>query len=317
MPDAETSKGASAGHTATTLAVRIGHSVHAPHVLSKTRHESADLPDLGATTSTRGWVALGAVIILLLAGLIYGLFGSYQNQTMYGGIAIGAGQKFVISASADGVITSLSLTNVVNDAGTPLAQIQPASSVEGGAAPDANSSNATDVALPNQASIASWNVGLGSPVKVGDVLGDAIIFASKSDLARQGAKQPLVAVSFLSLNDTMSLRSALQLEAVALGKDGKAVSAQVDIVEVSNFPVTEAHIALLTGNPTFAHQVITATNGGAYEVDFGYKNPQDYQEIMSSVKSGSRPPVVTGSLATIIATTISTNPLAFLFGGGS
>lgn len=311
------SSGSSGATKVEHKAERIIHSVLSPHLLSKNAGDSSSLPDLGATTSTRGWVALGAVIVLLLAGLIYGVFGSYQTQTSYGGVAVGAGEKMVISANADGVIASLTSANVINRAGAVLVEIAPVSTAESGVASKATSATFTSVALPESSAIIGWNVGLGSPVKVGDVLGDALIFATKSEASGRVSSDPTSAVSFLSLSDVQSVRSALSLTAVARGRDGAPVSAEATIAGVSAFPVSEARIAFVTGNPTFAKDVMTATNGEAYEVEFGYKNPEDYQEILKSVEAGQAPPVVTGAIATIVATSISTNPLAFLFGGGS
>ena len=311
------SSGSSGATKVEHKAERIIHSVLSPHLLSKNAGDSSSLPDLGATTRTRGWVALGAVIVLLLAGLIYGVFGSYQTQTSYGGVAVGAGEKMVISANAEGVIASLTSANVINRAGAVLVEIAPVSTAESGVASKATSATSTSVALPESSAIIGWNVGLGSPVKVGDVLGDALIFATRSEASGRVSSDPLSAVSFLSLSDVQSVRSALSLTAVARGRDGAPVSAEATIVGVSAFPISEARIAFVTGNPTFAKDIMTATNGEAYEVDFGYKNLEDYQEILKSVEAGQQPPVVTGAIATIVATSISTNPLAFLFGGGS
>jgi len=273
---------------------------------SKTAPEATSegaLPDLGSPTSTRSWVALLAVILLLAAAGIWGYLGSVSVLTQVPAVAAGGGLIYEITAPTDGTIASIVSPGVVIPEGAPVATIDP---IGAGLAVPVNQN---DVVL-----VSSWNVVLGSPVTKGQVIARGAIFNMQPKTAGVDAAEPLAGLAFVSGDMADIIKSAPSLTLSAVGTSGQVLTAPVVLLSVGAFPVSESRVALMTGNPYFALNLMKSDRGNTFEVYLGYANIDDYNKVEESVKEGMTPIVVSGAQATLTITEVKTNPLSFLFG---
>ena len=261
------------------------------------------LPDLGRPTSTRSWVALLAVILLLASAGIWGYLGNVSVLTQVPAVAAGGGLIYEITAPTDGTIASIVSPGVVIPKGAPVATIDPISA--GLAVPV----NQNDVVL-----VSSWNVVLGSPVTKGQVIARGAIFNMQPTTAGVGASEPLAGLAFVSDDMADIIKSAPSLTLSAVGTSGQMLTAPVVLLSVGAFPVSESRVALMTGNPYFARNLMKSDRGNTFEVYLGYANVDDYNKVEESIKEGMTPIVVSGAQATLTITEVKTNPLSFLFG---
>ena len=261
------------------------------------------LPDLGRPTSTRSWVALLAVILLLASAGIWGYLGNVSVLTQVPAVAAGGGLIYEITAPTDGTIASIVSPGVVIPKGAPVATIDPISA--GLPVPV----NQNDVVL-----VSSWNVVLGSPVTKGQVIARGAIFNMQPTTAGVGASEPLAGLAFVSDDMADIIKSAPSLTLSAVGTSGQMLTAPVVLLSVGAFPVSESRVALMTGNPYFARNLMKSDRGNTFEVYLGYANVDDYNKVEESIKEGMTPIVVSGAQATLTITEVKTNPLSFLFG---
>lgn len=261
------------------------------------------LPDLGSPTSTRSWVALLAVVLLLAAAGIWGYLGSVSVLTQVPAVAAGGGLIYEITAPTDGTIASIVSPGVVIPKGAPVATIDPIS---------------VGIAVPvnqeDEVLVSSWNVVLGSPVTKGQVIARGAIFNMQPTLAGVDAGEPLAGLAFVSDDMAEIIKSAPSLTLSAVGTSGQVLTAPVVLLSVGAFPVSESRVALMTGNPYFAQSLMQGDRGNTFEVYLGYANIDDYKKVDESVKQGTTPIVVSGAQAILTVTEVKTNPLSFLFG---
>lgn len=278
---------------------------HAPHE-NRLRHPSAtSLPDLGSTTSTRSWVALAAVLLVMIAALAWGLFGVITVQTTIGAEAAGGGIVYQVTAPTNGVVKAIAPSGKIIGQGFPVAVIDPD---DGG--PE------VPVASDKSVLISTWNVVLGSPVKVGDVIAQGVVFGIPPALAGVDSAQQIAAMTYVPANYVDTIKSAIGLQLVVKETDGDMKAFPATFISADAYPSSEERIALVTGNPTFASQVTETNEGETFAVYLGYANPEDKQALAESLKSGATPLITTGSAATLIITEAQSNPLQFLFGAG-
>ena len=220
---------------------------------------------------------------------------------------VGAGTAvtaiYEITAPTDGTIASIVSPGVVIPKGAPVATIDPISA--GLAVPV----NQNDVVL-----VSSWNVVLGSPVTKGQVIARGAIFNMQPTTAGVGASEPLAGLAFVSDDMADIIKSAPSLTLSAVGTSGQMLTAPVVLLSVGAFPVSESRVALMTGNPYFARNLMKSDRGNTFEVYLGYANVDDYNKVEESIKEGMTPIVVSGAQATLTITEVKTNPLSFLFG---
>jgi len=262
---------------------------------------ASEFSSLGDTTSTRSWVALSAVLVLLLAVLVFGIFGTLSIQkdvptTLAGSGISGSGSApAVVTATASGTVSSLSQTDSSYKKGAVLAQVRPLS---GGAS--------VPLLAETALILTQWSVIDGSPVSAGDAvaLADTTGGTTSYGGTATTTTSSLAAISWLSADDVSTVKAS---KALSLQVNGK--SYPVKVGNINNFQSSEAQIALLTGNPTQASQIINSTDGLAYQVSFEFTNSSDSQD---SANSGS-----VDDVGTIVITEVEADPLTVLFGGGA
>lgn len=243
------------------------------------------------------------MILLLASAGIWGYLGNVSVLTQVPAVAAGGGLIYEITAPTDGTIASIVSPGVVIPKGAPVATIDPISA--GLAVPV----NQNDVVL-----VSSWNVVLGSPVTKGQVIARGAIFNMQPTTAGVGASEPLAGLAFVSDDMADIIKSAPSLTLSAVGTSGQMLTAPVVLLSVGAFPVSESRVALMTGNPYFARNLMKSDRGNTFEVYLGYANVDDYNKVEESIKEGMTPIVVSGAQATLTITEVKTNPLSFLFG---
>lgn len=269
------------------------------------KESQAALPDLGNPTSTRSWVALTAVLLLIAATGAWSLLGQISVQTQVDAVAAGGGLVYQVTAPIDGTVGQLSPVGTVIAKGTGVARINP---LDGG--------DSVGVATQDDVLIAAWEVTLGSPVTAGDRIARAVIFGKEPSKAGLDIDEPLAALVYASEELATTIETAPELEVSVVGTDGKTYTSQGKYLSRSPFPVTEARIELITGNPFFAASVMQSGQGDVFEVYIGYQDESDFRRLVDESKPGQEPVILSGESATLIVTEVATNPLAFLFGSG-
>jgi hypothetical protein len=280
----------------------LKHSKAHPSSASQT-----SLPDLGSTTKSRSWVALIAVVLLLLAALGWGLFGKITVQTTFGATAVGGGLVYEVVSDVEGAVSSLSTTNVIISAGSPLIAVSP---FNGDTTP-------VNVTADNDVIVRDWEVALGSPVSIGDIIGQGVVLGVPPKNSGVASDQPVLAVTYVALNDVQLFAESLAMEVVIEGEKNKLETFGGTYLGVSAAPVSQKRIALVTGNPTFAASVTEKNNGAPYAVYLGYADEKDVARVKSQLVPGSTPLYVTGAQATVLLTETQSNPIQYLFRGGN
>ncbi len=276
-----------------------------PSPQSGSKEAQNALPDLGNPTSTRSWVALVAVLVLIAATGAWSLLGQISVQSEVPAVAAGGGLVYQVTAPVDGTIGQLSAVGKVIAKGTPVARIVP---TDGG--------DSVGVATQDDVLITAWEVTLGSPVTAGDLIARGVIFGKDPAKAGLDIDEPLAALVYASEALADSIQAAPGLEVSVVGTDGKTYKSKGTYLSRGLFPVTEARVELVTGNPFFARSVMEDSQGDTYEVYIGYENEADFKARTDESKPGQEPAVLSGESATLIVTEVATNPLAFLFGSG-
>lgn len=280
-----------------------GSAPPSPHAGMK--ESQAALPDLGNPTSTRSWVALVAVLLLIAATGAWSLLGQISVQTRVDAVAAGGGLVYQVTAPIDGTIGQLSPVGTVIGKGTGVARIVP---LDGG--------DSVGVATQDDVLISAWEVTLGSPVTAGDRIARAVIFGKNPSKAGLDIDEPIAALVYAPDELVTSIESAPALEVSVVGTDGKTYTSQGKYLSRSPFPVTESRVELITGNPIYAASIMESGQGEIFEVYVGYEDVADFQRLVDDTKPGKEPVVLSGEDATLTVTEIATNPLAFLFGSG-
>lgn len=261
---------------------------------------------LGSTTATRSWVAISAVILVMVAGLAWGLLGTVTLQQTVGGVSVGAGITYEVATPKAGIVTNLAPVGHVYEPGHPLATVRPD---DGG--PDIT------VPAPARLQVQGWDVVLGSPVQPGAPIGRGALIDSDLQMSGLSTKDPIVAVTFVPQDYYEEFANAVGIEVTIPNMGGTPKTYAAKLVSFSAYPSSIERIAQVTGNQTFAEQVTQDTAGETYMVTLGYVDPADAEQVQAAAKSGDKAQITTGQIASIVITKVSSNPLRVLFGSGS
>lgn len=249
---------------------------------------AAGLGELGKTTSSRGWLALVALALVIVGFGIWGLFGTIPVQSTIPATVTNGVYPIEVSSPVDGTVTSISTGTDATTvpAGTELMTITP----RGGGKPVA-------VTAPVEMGF-SFDVVQGTPVTTQTVV------AHGSPLSAAGTDNDGKAqvYAFLSTDVVASLRSAESMTVTPNAPSLAGDQAPIAITYVGSMPVTQEQIALLTGgNTIYAQSAYEAAGGAPYAVLFNYLNAADAD-------------TVNGTAAAQITVTQSTpHPLSLLF----
>lgn len=250
---------------------------------------ASGLGELGRTTSSRGWLALIALLLVIVSFTIWGLFGTIPVQSTIPATVTNGSIPIQITAGVTGTVATVtqpkSGQSGVLPAGFVLMTIQP----EGGGAP-------ATIKTPSQMGVA-LQVLQGSPVEAQTVVATGVpIAGTGSDGGKAGV------YTFVSLDVVQSLQTAESLSVTPTAPDLASTPAPIKIVGVSAVPESQQQIANLTGNTIYAEDAYADAGGTPYAVLLEYENAADADKI-------------TGNAAAEITVTQSTpHPLSLLFG---
>ncbi len=248
---------------------------------------SEALGELGRTTSSRAWIALVALLLVIVAFTFYGLFGTIPVQSTIPATVTNGSYPIEITAQVTGTVTAVQIdqhSSATLPAGTQLMSIKPST---GG--------KAIEIKTPVEMSV-SLDVIEGSPV-----IPETVV-AHGSQVSSQGSDGGHAQVyAFLSLDVVQSVKTAQSLTVTPTAPSLAGTPAPIQVAFVGAVPVSQDQIALLTGNTIYAQQAYSDAGGTPYAVLFKYLNASDANQV-------------TGTAAAEITVTESTpHPLQLLF----
>lgn len=246
-----------------------------------------EFAQLGTTTSTRGWVALSAVTVLVLAFLAWGVFGTISVQTTLQASVINGSLPAVVSAPTEGYIVGGADIGATIAAGDAVAVVRP----YGGGAD-------VPVTAPFDFAPSTYLVLPGSPVKPGDVIarGSAVDPDSASSAN-------VAAIAYVTLDQIAMLESAVGMTVTNTAPGSSGAPVAVTLRSVDKQPSTEVRVAEVTGNSYYAREIYESSGGAPYLAIFEYA---EAGQDMSQAPGGQ-----TGILT---VTEWSDSPLQVLFG---
>lgn len=262
-----------------TAAADPAHGVHT--------EGAADLGELGRTTSSRSWVALAALLLVVIGFSIYGFFGTIPVQSTIAATVTNGSFPVEITAGAQGTIASLYEPEPgqrVVEQGTVIATIKPTA---GG--PDVSVTAPTEMGIVFQ-------VVQGSPVET------MTIIANGTPVIADNTSGKATVYAFLSAEEVQAVQTAEKLTVEATSPQLSTGPAPIAVSAVGTVPESQAHIAQLTGNTIYAENAYTAAGGAPYAVLFAYVNTSDADEVTGTAD------------AEITVTQSSPHPFQLLFG---
>lgn len=262
--------------------------------------------NLGSTTATRSWVALGAAVLVLAGALAWGLFGTVTLQQSVEAISVGNGLTYEVSAPKAGRIALISPVDQIYAQGDPIATVVP----DDGSAP-------YTLNAPAQLLLTSWDAVLGSPVGTDVPIGRGVLLGLQPDAGGLATEKSLVAITFVSHSDYEVFANAVSIDVEVLNVGGQPISYPATMVAFSAYPSSQDRITQLTGNATFAADITEQTGGDAYMVSLGFADPEDAQAVAQASQSGDPGSITSGRAATVVITEVSDSPLQVLFGSGA
>lgn len=249
------------------------------------------LGQLGRTTSSRGWLVLIALFLVVFGFATYGLFGTIPVQSTIEATVTNGTFPLQIPAGLTGTVASIPTdtnsnkgASAVTPAGTVILTIQP-------------SSGGKTVAIKTPIAMGySLDVIEGTPVLPNTVV------AHGASISGQGSDKGKAQVyAFLGDDVVQTIKSAESMTVTPTAPSLAGTPAPIQISYIGSIPVSQQQIALLTGNTIYAQQAYSDAGGAPYVVLFKYLNATDAD-------------AVTGTAAAEITVTESTpHPLQLLF----
>jgi hypothetical protein len=237
-----------------------------------------EFAQLGTTTSTRGWVALTAITVLVIGFLVWGVFGTISVQTSLPASIVNGSLPAVVSSPKDGFVVAGADVDATIKAGDAVAVIRP---YDGG--PDVAATAPFDFAP------STYLVLPGSPVKQGDIV------ARGSVLAPDGApNENIAAFAYVTLDQIAMLESAVGMTVTNTAPGASGAPVAVTLRSVDSQPSNELR---------YARDIYERSGGAPYLAVFEYA---DAAQDMSEAPGGQ-----TGTLT---VTEWSDAPLQVLFG---
>lgn len=281
-PDSATAAPAAPAAAAAAAAAPTPPNV-SPQGLSPER-----LDQVISTTKPRGWIALLAVLAIVIATLIWSLVATLPQQTSGLGVVSALAYSKDITATADGVLTTAGLApgGMVTE-GDVVAMIKP---FDGSA----------DVPVKASAtgSITSIAQDDGAGVKAGDAIAAIQIAPDPS--------KGIIVVSFLSAAEAITFDPG-ETASVSITNlaQGVTTDAQATILSVSSAPATAESMMIQAGSTATMDTWLKQAGGTAYR-------------IVLSISSGTNfPPKLvpqSGQAVQIVNTFGSVHPIELLFG---
>ena len=267
---------------------------------------SPEFGSLGATTSSKGWIALAGLSLVLVSASIWGYFGTLTVQKTFSAVSVSNGVTYEIVTPTTGTIQQLSPVEQIYNTGDVIAVIDP---VDGG--PSVN------ITAQGTLLVMGWEFVIGSPVIENTVLGRGVLVGTSKASAGYPSNNEIVAVSFLPLSDLETLEQsvALKIEMLDYGLNKQTYPAKLD--SFGRYPLSERRIAQIIGSETKAAEIMDQTGGEPHLVSFGFLSKDDEAAVVETTSSKEKNRFTSGQDAEVIVTLVSNSPLKVLFGSGS
>ena len=258
------------------------------------------LGELGRTTSSRAWLILVALALVIVGFAIWGLFGTIPVQSTLQGQVTNGDFPIQIASPVDGtVLEVLNPLSISNSAASVKAA--EATGVSKGARlmtlKPSDGSAPVEVTAPQDMYV-TFDVVTGSPVTTETVVAHGIPVFEGSEATTTGR-----AYAFLSMDEVDAVQTAESLSVTPDTRGNEDNSYAIKVSFVGTVPDSQDQIALLTNSNTlYAQQAFDAAQGAAYVVVFDFID-------------APAPGVIDGNYpAQITVTTATAHPLQILFG---
>lgn len=267
---------------------------------------SPEFGSLGATTSSKGWIALAGLSLVLVSASIWGYFGTLTVQKTFGAVSVSNGVTYEIVTSTTGTIQQLSPVEQIYNTGDVIAVVDP---VDGG--PSVN------ITAQGTLLVMGWEFVIGSPVIENTVLGRGVLVGTSKASAGYPSNNEIIAISFLPLSDLETLEQsvAVKIEMLDYGLNKQTYRAKLD--SFGRYPVSERRIVQIVGSESKAAEIMDQTGGEPHLVAFGFLSKDDENMVVEATNTKDENRFTSGQDAEVIVTLVSNSPLKVLFGSGS
>lgn len=240
-----------------------------------------------STTSPRGWIALVATIMLLLAAFAWSILATIPRQTVVNGVVSSLAYTEVITANAEGMFNlNVVLNGSVVKEGDPIGTI---TRYDGGVA---------SVTAPVTGELTSIRQNNGTGVGPGDALG---IIQIAPDPA-----EGVVVVTYVSASEAMTFTPGQTAEvSVTNLAQSVTTNAKATVLTVSSTPSRTDSISVQTTSDVTTQQLEAQAGGSPYRVELKI-------ETTETVPANLVPQA--GELVEIVNTFGTIHPIQLLFG---
>lgn len=247
-------------------------------------HSAEDLDTQVRTTTTRQWLAVVAVIVVIGVIFAWSFLATIPQLTTTSGVITTMQPPVQVNASATGTVVKLGTGPGLSiKAGDPVAEIM-------------SGANKSVVRSPSAGQVALASVVLGSAVTEGSPL---------VTITPDPTGQDLLVQSYVSQEQAVSFAVG-QVLPVTLSRGGYTM--QGVVVSVSNTPSTEAEMAEVLRDPDVASSAYDAANGSPISVLLNLGTQPTWTTSPPDFSPGI------GTAVTITQTVNSQRPIQMLFG---
>jgi multidrug efflux pump subunit AcrA (membrane-fusion protein) len=241
-----------------------------------------------STTKPRGWIALAAVIAILVIAFIWSVVANIPQQSSGLGVISSLAYSEQVTATADGTFGAVNLNPGVEvKEGEILATITP---YDGGPV--------VVVKSPATGRLSSISKGNGAGVYAGDLL--AIVQVSPNP------KKGILAVTYLSASDAITYTpGGITSVTITNLAQSATIDAQAEVISVSSSPASEQSMMFQAGSKGTVDKWLESSGGTSYRVALIISSPAD-------IPSDLIPQA--GQTIQIVNTFGSIHPIELLFG---
>jgi hypothetical protein len=273
---------------------RSEHDVHpARRATDRSAVNNAEALDVVASTTTsRMWIALVAMAIVVAGGLVWAFVGTVSQQVQASGVLSPAGDTYTVVAGDAGSVSLAVQPGMTVAAGTKVASVAPF------VTPDSAPLQPVIVKTPVAGRIQDVLVQNGAGVQPTDPL---VVVVPTPD-----PTPDTDVVTYLSANDAAQFRVGAQVEVTLVNPATREPTDMAAIVSaVAVAPSTPEAVVATLGSQKLANAVLDRGNGTGYRVDVTLQG-------VDQLPPNERP--IGGQIVTISNTYARPHPINLLFG---
>lgn len=246
------------------------------------------LDEIIKTTKAHGWWALWAILVAVMAALIWSIAATIPMQATATGVIPTLLYSTAITSPAEGKLTLNLDIGATITKGEPLASVQPY-----------DGSSAIAIGAPEAGQIVGIYVGEGDSVELGTKIA---LLVSQPDTAKG-----VGVVTFLPASSALNFTEG-QTAQITVTNVATSDSAALDatIMHVSTIPASLADMETISGSVTAAQDWLQKSDGSPYLVSLNVEKwPSDDKSLTPAA----------GQVVQITNTYGSAHPISMLFGG--